>query len=197
MVWACHDDNVNAALTFSIVGVAFEVVGLAFAVIGFRRTWVQFRTPGERFLGPVTSALDRATFWLSRVLHHKLPPRTLEIHAASMAMSANSARLSVILPALPSISEDQEGFAKMVQRHLESLKTQNETTAHALQDEIEAAEARYKDTLRIVEHYRTEAHGNVQTVAVGGLRPQVVGWVLVLIGIVLQAIGQVQSGLAA
>jgi hypothetical protein len=92
---------------------------------------------------------------------------------------------------MPSMSEDPEGFSKMVESRLMDLHNRTQAAAHALQNEIEAATARHKDTQQAIERYRAEALGRDQTVATGGLRQQLLGLFFVLIGLILQTVGQI------
>jgi hypothetical protein len=91
---------------------------------------------------------------------------------------------------LPSLTDEPEEFARIVQLRLTDLLDRVQTTAYRLEDVTEAAADRNRDVRREIAQLRAEAQGTVQRIAVGGLREQFVGWLFLVAGVVLQAIGQ-------
>ena len=180
----------KSSMIFTLLGSAVELAGLAIAAYGFRRTWSDFGDPDDKFWGPGTRQLDRMTMWLSRIFHHRFPSRTVSAQAAVSGFAAVSAKGTVAYGKLPSITNDPQAFANMVELRLADVLARVQTVAHDLQDERESVSSQRQELIQFIERSKQEIGGAVQKVAVGGLRQQALGWFLVVIGLLFQTIGQ-------
>ena len=190
-----HDAPVNAPLLLNIAGLVLEVAGLGLAADGYRRTWRDFRNPDDEFLAPVANALKaasrRAYAGIRRLIRRPIPPRTVALTAASMAMATSTARATVMWGSFPSIKDDPVGFAETVELRLRTLHRELEEARDRLHDDAEAGKSRHTELMRLVEQAKTDAQGDVRTIAVGGLREQVAGWTLIVLGVIAAGVANI------
>lgn len=195
-----HHGPVTAAIVIFGVGFVVELVGLAIAAHGFHRTWNEFSRE-DRFLAPVTAAAGRAAQRTrrvaNRIFRRRPQPITVGLASATLRFSAVSVRPIQSYGPLPPIGEDQPAFADVVQRRLDELLQQVQRVEHSLSDEVKAVEERIKGTARTLDGRISEVEKMSQSIAVGGLREQVFGWGLIVVGFTLQGVAQLMQTIAA
>lgn len=169
------------------VGAALEVVGLSVGAVGFHKTWQEFSTGDRRFLQPEIERLRRVPAWARRVLRRR---RDVVVHPAAIESTVSSgvSSLHVTMGGLPSIAEDPEFFASEVQRrlrelHEESQRRPRESPLNPLRARLPLASLH----TQLAERF-SHAEGLSRSIAVGGLRQQVFGWLLIAVGFTVQAV---------
>ncbi|MEU8232834.1 hypothetical protein AB0C12_24905 [Actinoplanes sp. NPDC048967] len=179
------------AVFLNLGGGLAEVGGLWVAALGFRRTWRDFSGEQQRFLPSVTPTLDRLTTWLTRLFRTGLPDRATAIDLSGSVHFSDTATATMTYARLPSIADDPAGFAQMVQTRVDGLLQRTDELAAGLARATAAADARQRELTAVVEKLRAEAESRVRQIAVGGLRAQVLGWLMLIIGVVLQTVGNI------
>jgi hypothetical protein len=182
----------SGAFILFIAGFVSEVVGLLIVGREFVFTW-QDHAQGETFLAPAWNALRQIVLKI-RDLAGKLAvwrrPRTKTISAtitASLNITGNL-RITKSYGPLPSIREQPDEFAELVQSRLAELLDKVQKVEHQLTDEVEAIRSENTSVANHTANRFAEIDNTIRSVAVGDLRVQVVGWFLVLFGMLLQAI---------
>jgi hypothetical protein len=112
----------------SLIGGFVQLVGLIVAARGFRETWTEFGDSDQKFFAPVTARLDRLTIALNRLFHVPMWTSRVEAQVALGAGMTDSVRARTSWGPLPSISGDPEKFAEEVQRRLDKLHQDLQTT---------------------------------------------------------------------
>ncbi len=174
------------------LGVVFEIVGLGMSGLGLWRTWRNFAPAGEHFLGPLTeptgaalaAARLKAETFLRRILRRPKPGVT-HVRSAEATISATG-RVSIRI-----------GYGNLSDETLVALGELHRRTQQ-LMDKVTAVDERVADEQRAREQAdgaiglelatsvkRLEQRG--QRIAVGGVRTQAIGLVLVALGLVLQS----------
>jgi hypothetical protein len=181
---------VSLSAALAVVGAGFETVGLAYAAIGFRRTWTAFRQLGDRFLTPITATLDRITSWMNRIFNHQPFRRTVSARGGLAVDLTVTARGRKMWSPLPRPEDDLGQFAAVVGERLSDLFDRVQALRFEILDEAKAASDRDSETRQLLDDYRAETQSTVQSITVGGLREQAFGWLLVVVGVVVQTTGQ-------
>lgn len=88
---------------------------------------------------------------------------------------------------LPSITGDPAGFADLVDKRLAELMQRVQAVDHRLSDQLAAMRER---DLRGLRDRLAHVEETTRGVAIGGLREQVFGWALVVLGFTIQGIAQ-------
>ncbi len=173
------------------LGVGMEILGLGMSGLGLLRTWHEFAPTGEHFLGPLTdparaalaTARDTAETWLRRVVRR---PKAVVAHAAVLQSTVSvGGRLGVKL-GYGKLSDDPQAALAELHRRTQQLM-----------DKVTEVDERVANEQRAREHAegaighelttsvkRLEQRG--QQIAVGGVRTQAIGLVLVALGLFLQ-----------
>jgi hypothetical protein len=180
----------SAALVVFGIGVALEASGLALAVIGFRETWRDFAKDDERFFEPVHQWTGRIRAAGAAVAAGLSGRRDVEAHAgiATGSVRAGGTVSARVMPGTLTPATDLETFAAAVEQQVRAIYTRLD----AIQNQVAAeAEARPRADAELAERLAAEVarmEGMSQRIAVGGLRQQFVGWLLISCGFVLQAV---------
>lgn len=169
-----------------LLATILEVAGLALAGKGFIDTWRE-HAKGQDFWAPLKTWLRhrrRQVANLARRLIGRQARHDVVAGAGHIAVGvAASGRATVTWGPPPNPETDLREFAKVVHEHLNYLHQKVQEDAFALVDEqkvrADADEAIHKE---LTEGF-VEVDRKTTRVAVGGLRPQVLGWWLVLLGV--------------
>lgn len=184
-----HHVSVNGpAITFA-VGFVVELVGLGVAAHGFHETWKQ-HSRGEQFFAPLFAAGRRRLADLRRGARRLLRRHetvAADAHASSAMGLSSHARAVVGYGPLPSITGDPAGFADLVDKRLAELMQRVQAVDHRLSDQLAAMRER---DLRGLRDRLAHVEETTRGVAIGGLREQVFGWALVVLGFTIQGIAQ-------
>lgn len=177
--------------------VVAEVTGLALAAHGFRRTWLEFRDPQDQFIAPmitpITAKVRVAYVRVRTLVGRPISPKTLSVGGASMIVAAGSARVTVTWAPLPSVSDDPAAFMETLDRRLSELNNRVQDAEERRHADARASVAQHAEATRAIDQVRQEARGQVRTITVGGLREQVVGWLLIVAGVLAAGIGDIIS----
>ncbi|MGY4768965.1 hypothetical protein ACXC9Q_18795 [Kribbella sp. CWNU-51] len=176
----------------------FELVGLALAFHGFDRTWKEFvhdETLGSAFRRSSLLAVRRsaaaADRWGRQVLHIKGRAKVVQGVAMSSMRMTSRATGRVSFGPLPSIVDDPQGFAEEVHRRLQRAHATGQDAQEAIADEREARVESVSALDRRTQARITEVAGKSENIAVGGLVEQIWGWLFILAGVALGAIGDI------
>jgi hypothetical protein len=176
-----------------------ELAGLVLAAHGFRRTWLEFRNPDEEFFGSVTRPVKittrKAYARVRKFLGKPIPPRTVHVTGVSSLSLVATASATVTWAPLPSLHQDSDAFIKALDSRLNQLNDRLQNAEKRIRDDAEAAAARHEETAQAIGEARDEARGQVRTVTVGGLREQVIGWSLIVAGVVTAGVGDIIQAL--
>lgn len=174
-------------LILSVLAACFEVVGLGFAAVGFRQTWVA-HGQGQKFWDwkPFGAGVrDR----LRRLLRR--PGETDAGPVAGALPGPTGSFTAVVWDPPPDIRADPHGFATKVTQQLESAHRVAHTTSVGLAAETKAREQELASLRAELGYGIVEVEAATHAVAVEGLRPQVLGWFFLFVGLVLGSIATV------
>jgi len=170
-----------SVISLFATALAAELAGLILAADGFRRAWREFRRPGDDLWGSVAAPV-RAKIRTAYVRLRNLVGNP----AAGPTEPAGSADGAVA----PS-TNDVGAFMEQLNRRVAELNDRIERAERRLQANAEASAARHAEVTETIIRDRAHAHEEVRSVAIGGLREQVIGWVLIVVGTVLAGIGDI------
>jgi len=165
---------------------------LGVAAHGFHQTWSQFSS-GDKFLAPVTAAVRRQGAAVRRIADRLLRRHrsvTVQVGLADDVGLTDSVRAVKAYGPLPSIADDPDGFADLVGKRLAELLERVQAVDHRLSDQVAAMQERGERDLRDVRDRLAHIEAISRSVAVGGLREQVFGWALIVVGFTVQGIAQ-------
>jgi len=158
------------------VALAAQLAGLILAADGFRRAWREFRRPGDDLWAPIAAPIKskaRAAYVRMRRLIGKPVARPEAAHAPVAVPSMN----------------DLGAFMEELNRRVAELNDRMRQAESSLQANAEVSAARHAEVTEAIVHDREEAREQVRSVAIGGLREQVIGWVLIFAGTLAAGIG--------
>ncbi|HEV8527345.1 MAG TPA: hypothetical protein VGS60_07300 [Actinomycetes bacterium] len=178
----------SGPLMFFGIGVALEASGLFLAVIGFRETWRDF-AEDERFFEPVHQWAGRIRAAGANVAAGLSGRRDVVVRAgAAAAIGVAGSVTARMRPGPLTPATDLATFAAAVEERVKDIYER----LGALRDEAAAeTTARAKADRELAERLAAEVarlKGVSQRIAVGGLRQQFVGWLLIAFGFILQAV---------
>jgi hypothetical protein len=178
-------------LVFFGVGAVLEVFGLSIGAIGFRKTWREFSAGGRLFEKDI-ARLKRVGHRMQRVMRRVLRrPQSGVLHSRTVTDSAgvtDRASGTVTYAPLPSLTSDPQAFAQEVQRRINAVHDAAQKAHKRVTDETEAREAADRQLRSDLSAQIVKVEGMSRSIAVGGLREQVVGWSCIAVGFILQAI---------
>ncbi|MBB5791770.1 hypothetical protein [Jiangella mangrovi] len=168
------------------IAMAFDLLGLLLAAIGFNQTW------NEHGVGKLWDpwrkkgrvARRRLVTWVRRVLRRPAKHATVRPATARLNVTLGAAAIGTVLPRLPDVA-DLTAFAAAVQERLNELNAQANRHEGELRKEIRARELAESDMRADLGREIRRVEGLTKRIATGGLRMQIVGWSLVLVGTVL------------
>jgi hypothetical protein len=159
---------------------AAQLAGLILAADGFRRAWRQFRRPGDDFWGPLPVPIKSK----ARVAYRRIR-RLIGKPVAPPAGTGGSTRASGSIPSM----NDPGAFMEHLNRSLAELNDRMQQAESRIQANAGASAARHAEVTEEIIQDRQEAREQVRIVAIGGLREQVIGWVLIFAGTLSAGIG--------
>lgn len=174
------------------VGVALEVCGLAMSGVGLWGTWHEFAPPGERFVGPLvdtTRAALAAVRAKVKTLVRRLlrrPPEPIVVQVGGVGVLTSTGRVSVRL-GYGNLSDDVAAALAELHRRTQDLMDRHTQVDEKLADEAEARGLAIKEIRAEFASAVGRLEAREQRIAVGGIRLQSVGLLLVALGLVLQA----------
>lgn len=178
---------------FNWLGVALEVVGLAISGVGFWGTWREFAPPNEPFLRPIveptrrllTAAWVKAETFMRRLLRRR--PRPVVITVGSVQMRASVAGRGTVRINYGALSNDVQVALAELHRRTQELMDMQSMTGERLAAESEAREKAVTGMRTELERSFSRLEAREQRIAVGGIRLQSLGLLLVAFGLILQS----------
>jgi hypothetical protein len=172
------------------LGTILQLTGVAVTALGFWRTWREFGEPGEGFFDPVTNAVrvawarlatiaESAIRWLLR----RPRPIVLEPGPATVSAKAFDPRVHIDFAQLP---EDIAAAVEALARRTEDLLTRITGLTEESRDGIAGVRAEVADLASRLNSTAGDLRRRTGRVAVGGIRLEALGLVLVAAGTVLQ-----------
>jgi hypothetical protein len=188
----------NAAMVIALLllAAALEITGLWLAAVGFKRTWRE-HAPGQDFWQPMKARARSTRQGAVRRIRQMIgrpAPAHVTLGTATIALSAVAldARGRVTWGPLPDPSDQPALVAELHQR-INDLHAALQQAQHDLIDERNARETGDEAAHTAMRaEVETVVH-STQRVAVGGLRLQVAGWLLVLAGIIVGTIANIMQ----
>ncbi len=165
---------------------AAQLAGLILAADGFRRAWREFRRPGDDLWAPIAAPIKskaRAAYVRMRSLIGKPVARPQAAHAPVAEGTASGSPASSM--------NDLGAFMEQLNRRVAELNDRMRQAESSLQANAEVSAARHAEVTEAIVHDREEAREQVRSVAIGGLREQVIGWVLIFAGTVAAGVGDI------
>jgi hypothetical protein len=187
------------ALVLLIAGACLEAVGLVFAVVGFVKTWRDFSTGGRLFekdIARLRAARQAAQRAAQRFGRRARRPQSAKIHAVTGTDSARAidhARARVTFGPLPSPTNDTQAFVSELERRLNVVRLDVQHARERIYDESEARKAADREVSSELRALVAEVEHMSRSVAVGGLREQVIGWSCIAVGFVMQTASNVMQ----
>lgn len=180
------------ASSFQIVGAVLQLLGVGLAGIGYWKTWRDF-AGDERFLDPVVELGESVVAWVGssvRRLVRRLRPSTREVPLSGGVSVATAMRAGVRtqFPSLGDELETADALRALDARTRQLMDAVNELRDR-LHDEVDRVEAQLEG-LRSWATNEVERLGRQdRRVALGGIRIQSAGLLLIALGLGLQLLG--------
>jgi hypothetical protein len=172
------------------VGTILQLTGVAVTGLGFWRTWREFGEPGEGFFDPVTNAarVGWARLWAIaesavRRLLRRPRPIVLEPGPATARLQAFDARAHIGFAPLP---EDPAAALEALARRTEDLLKRISGLTEESRDGLQEVRAEIADLTSRLDTTAGDLRRRTRRVAVGGIRLEALGLVLVALGTALQ-----------
>jgi hypothetical protein len=178
----------SSAVRFVLaLGYALEFTGFVLAAFGIRATWRDFAND-ERFFEPVHQGAGRIRAAGASVAAGLSGRRAVQVHEVGTATEVDSAGTvsARVTPGPLTPATDLETFAAAVDQRVKAIYERLD----ALRDDATAeTTARTKADRELAERLNAEVarvEGMSQRIAVGGLRQQFAGLLLIASGFILQ-----------
>lgn len=178
-------------LALSIVGTIFQGLGAAIVGIGVWKTWHEF-AQGERFIDPFVArarfVFRRLPRWTQRLLRKILGRGgsiTVQVPSISMSMSG-SARTRISPMPLP---RDVEGALRELDRRTRETSKTLADTADRIDNSVRIVNNRTNEIARKLDMTAAQLEMRTRHVAIGGVRYETFGVLLIVIGLFFQGVG--------
>jgi hypothetical protein len=175
------------------IGIALEVVGLAITGVGLWGTWREFAPPNEPFLRPVVEPTRRfltvarvSVETLTRRLLRR-PPRPIVIGVGSVQAHASAFGRASVRIGYGALSNDVQAALAELHGRTQELMDMLAKTGERLADESEAREKAVTAMREELGRSFSRLEAREQRIAVGGIRLQSLGLLLVAFGLILQS----------
>jgi hypothetical protein len=168
------------------LALVFELCGLGIGAVGYRRTW-RAHARSEEFLGPMKTWPKRFGRFVIR-LFGRGSQETRQRTGDELAIGVEEA-LSATAEwgPLPSI-DDQDAFRNEIQRRFNVLLQEDRDIYQALGAEQQTRDAGDRTVHADLAPDIAQVRADTRDLAVGGIRLQFVGWLLLLAGVSLGSI---------
>ena len=181
---------------FYWTGFVTSVVGVVVGMLGIWTTWQGYHPEDDRFWEPVYTGLRHFIADPMRKAGRRVKRafgvrevHTIDVHGATMTVTAGHARVRVSYGPLPNI-EDADAVVAELQRRFNDLLGRIQDVNEALHDEVKARSEADDDLRRELAELRAALDSAAQRVALSGLRVEMSGLLLVVVGLILQGVGQ-------
>lgn len=164
-----------------------EAGGLTIGAVGFSRTWREFSTGGRLFERDHQRFRRMWHAFARRVLRRR-PARTIPIGAAIELNWSMQANLQVAFGPLPSLAESPLQFVWEVERRLNQVHDIVQDLQQKLLLEAGVRKSADEDLRKDLQTQIEMAEAMSRSIAVGGLREQVIGWSCIAGGFLLQVV---------
>jgi len=177
----------------AVGGTILQLAGVALTAVGFWRTWREFGDPDVGFFDPVTVPVRggwrRLAITAEGVVRRLTRrPRSVVVHGSTFVqqMATVSARGRVQYGDLP--TETGAALAEL-HRRTRDLMDRLSNTQEMIADGLRDVRAEIADILRRIDGLRAEFDRQARRVAIGGIRLEAGGLLLVALGTVMQWLG--------